>query len=441
VKIGILDGESGTCLSLAYRLTQEGHSVRLWIKPLPGESLAQKVGTGLVARAASPRAVADVRPDVIIAHQVPAEADALRASGFKVWGSSKTATRLEKDRTFAAKVATDAGLTVPTMRRFTNAVDAERFIAEQSREAWVFKAEGGADVPSSTTHVCRSKEELLAVLDYESRLNRAKSFVLQAKIDGVEISVEGWFDYRIGWLHPFNSTFEGKHLFGQDRGPLTGSMGSVVFPWTERIPSLVGQTLERLTSYLQGIQYLGPMDVNVIVDETDQLPKFLEFTPRIGFDAGEAFMSAFDGDFGRFCVEFGNGLAPSMHFMEPFAAVVKVMIPTANDVPVLAPWEGSHSYMPKDVWLDKAMLRSCGSWDESGFSAVFEVGDTGRTPSEAMERALCKVKEVQAPNVSYRNDIGQVAERLIQRLDAWGYDVPRPELDIASVIPTEVDRG
>ncbi len=443
-RIGFLCGEGGNLVSLVHRCKQEGHQVRFWIKPIPGEPLAQKVGQGLVDRVASPRAVADFRPDVVVAYQTPLEADALRKDGFKVWGSSKEATRLEKDRQYAAKVATDAGMTVPTMRRFTNPADAVRFLNDQSRESWVFKAEGGHQVVASTTHVCRSKDEILAVLDYESRLNRSDSFVLQAKVDGVELSIEGWFHYRNGWLSPFNSTIEGKHLFSDGIGPLTGAMGSVVFPYADRMPSVVAKTLDKLTPYLQGIEYLGPIDVNVIVDESDQEPKFLEFTPRLGWDAFEAFMVGFDGDIGRFCLEFGHGFGPKMPFMEPFAAAVKVMIPTAKDVPVIAPWEGTHSFMPKDVWLDKDMLRSCGSWDESGFAAVFEVGDTGQTPTEAMERALGKVREIHAPNVSYRTDIGDVAERSLRRLAGMGYETPLPDnfvMPIGSHSLVEVLRG
>ena len=433
VKLAFLDLE-GDFFPAVWRVVQEGHQVKYWIKDR--DEAVQKIGKGMVDKAVDIDTIVQWRPDVVVGYQTPSQLGACQRAGLAAWGATAQSVELESDRMFAAKLAKRLGVgVVPTTERFANLASARRFVEGHADQHWVVKADGGPKVDTSTTHVTSSIEDLLSVLDYEAGRGN-NTFVLQARIEGVEVSTEGWFDYRRGWLTPINSTLERKRMLAGDVGPMCGAAGSIVWTWPDAEPRIWKETLKQLTPWLEETRYVGPIDVNAIVDYKEHVPHFLEFTPRLGWSAFNALMAGMAGDVGSFFVALGRGESDGPRARHPFAASVAVAIPEAADVPLIAPYHAVRHIQPANCWLDRGVLRTTGANAESGFIKVFEATDAGSSIDECMTDIYYReIPRILSPDtIAYRKDIGEQARADLATLESWGYRVHPPE-DIAGKMP------
>ena len=128
--------------------------------------------------------------------------------------------------------------------------------------------------------------------EYKDRLGDKLDFVLQKVVEGVEISTEGWFDGE-RFVH-FNHTIEDKRLMNSNLGPAIGSQSNTV--WIKQDPhGLLVSELGRLVPLLKKAAYIGPIDANCVISETDRRPYFLEWTCRQGYDALYSLLSLLSG--------------------------------------------------------------------------------------------------------------------------------------------------
>lgn len=410
---------SGSLHSVVWTVQEEGHDILYLIDGKEGN----KIGEGLVPRASNLREVIEWHPSAIVLYNVPHLVSKL--SKIPSFGSSPTMSRLESDRMYAISVVRQTGAGVaPKTLSFHGVKEARDFINEDhSRSQWVFKATG-SDVGVSTTHVTDDKDHLLEVLSYEEGRG-SKDFVLQERIDGVEISIEGWFDYRHGWLLPINSTLERKKLMPGDVGPISGCMGSIVWAWGGERPLLFRQTLEKLTSYLKDREYVGPVDGNYIIDYKSRRPYFLEFTPRLGWNAFEAVMSGMTQSIGEFLERLAKGEVTKFPLNEEgYLGAVRLYCPASPDIPVAAPLREDRRLYPKDLWSLDDRLFTVGDEALNGLTVIMEAAARGDTIKQVMSELYDEVvPQVRAPDLLYRNDIGEKALEDISMLKAWGYVV------------------
>lgn len=428
-RIGLID-HSGDLHAIAVRLDQEGHAVRYWIKRDPRAPEKDNIGRGIVPRVDGADFAAQ-GADLVIAYALPKEADAFRATGIPVIGSSQFATDLETNRQEAAALAKKAGMTVPFSAEFSDAKNAWAFVDKQDVEEWAFKAEGNeAGVGSS--HVCQSKAHLQAVLQYEAENPKIKKFILQHVVHGVEISTEGWFNK--GWVLPFNSTLERKRFGAGDVGDNVGCMGSIVWPWAGDHPKLVRETLEGWESVLEDGKHVGPFDINAILGvcpmcgegHEKNSPHFIEPTPRLGWNAFHALMAGIpDGDLGDFLVEFGQGGADRMPVRPAMLAALRTYVSSDGELPLVAPWETDSRFYLGDVWHDGTRLLSCGVNTTHEYNIAFELANMGRSLEDAIQPIYTEmIPQVVADGLFYRADIGEQAGRDLAQLAGWGYEVP-----------------
>lgn len=438
MRLAFIDRD-GTQFSAVFRIQQEGHQVVYWIDcDQPGDQgdVYRRIGDGLVDKVHSIAQIKAFTPDVVVVYNDSQAHDAAATALLPVWGSSYASEELEADRIKAAQIAARYHVGVsPRTVRFSSPDEAMAQLDGDVCQRWVFKAEG-TDVPTSSTHVCDSMEHLHETMQYETGRG-ATSFVLQEHVQGVEVSTEGWFDWRIrgGWLLPFNSTLERKRMFAGDVGPMSGAMGSVVWAWPGARPRLVRETLEGMAPYLKAIKYVGPLDVNCIVgtcascgsEHADRgpYPHFLEWTPRLGWDAFEAAMAGFTSSIGEFFVRLGQGRT-NVFPISPrgFMVSVRTYIRSAPDVPVLMPYEDDPFFL-KDLYRDGSRLLTVGTDTDNGFTVIAEVGHTGETIRAAVDPIYEKfIPRIQAPDLTYRSDLGIQAQLDLDQLERWGYETP-----------------
>lgn len=421
----------GESLAIALRLQSEGNKVRFSV----ADPQARTVGDGLIEKA--PTFEGSVQWAEVVVFDgngltLPKEAEAAR-SVRPIIGSGKLAHQLEEDRRFAMTFAREAGLNVSEFEQFEGpsawrkAVD---FLAGRDKnEGWVFKPNGESPV---TTYVSRNIEELYRMLDYyrtayEHDKDHPKvSFLLMPKIEGAEVSTEAWFNGQT-FCCP-NVTFERTRFMDHDHGEKVGCMGNVVSAIVAK--KLYEALLAPLAGRLQG-KYWGPIDVNSMIEKESNEPVFLEFTPRLGYDAIFAFAELCP-DLGKLfhACATGNNVSTSLP-TDRVAGAVRCSVPPfphtpenkadteAEGVPVFG-WNSEKQ--TRHLSPCEVRLNHDGEPESSGPSGyLFVASSTGESPTDAMEAAYKEVEKLHVPQLRYRGDLAEAIQEVYDQVEATGW--------------------
>lgn len=425
----------GLCLPQALRVQSEGHKVKFSVE---GKDFRQ-AGDGLVEKVMNfPAAVewSDVVVYDVQEGALPAEADKVRRYKPTV-GTSELGGKLEHDREFGIDIARQAGIRVPEVesfsgqRAFLKALD---YIRTKPRETnWVWKC-NGKPADGAGTYVAKSegRPEMERMLKHYEQLYTSQGvkpdFILTNKIDGCEISTEAWFN-GVSFVLP-NHTIERTKFFPGDLGEKTGCCGNVVWSTSSESP-LVQKLILPLAPVLAG-KFVGPLDVNVIIEEKSNEPVFLEFSPRFGYDAIFALMELFDSSFGEFLYQVAVGSPLSAKLFDGFSGDVRIHIPP---YPAKSSKEGSEECVGVPIFglgkataynphhhLTEIMLDENADPVTSGpHGFVMSCSARGNTPKAAEEAAYKEVEKLQIPNMRYRNDLASVVQKIYDDVEATGW--------------------
>ncbi|SDB05738.1 phosphoribosylamine--glycine ligase [Belnapia rosea] len=386
-------------------LMREGHAVRVHAEDSPEE----RAFDGLIETVPDWRQELDwVGRDGIVLFERADRggiADALRRDGYRVIGGSVFGDRLENDRAFGQAVLQRLGLPVASNRAFDSPAEAL---------AWLAQAPGRQVLKFDDSRLPTFVGEHPAGLDVAFMLRRAGPgrVLLQERLDGVEIGVGAYFDGR-QFLRPVCIDFEHKRFFPGEMGEMTGEMGTLAsYEGGER---LFEATLGRVASLLAEAGHVGYVNLNLMVDERGPLP--LEFTCRFGNPGfavlaamqrdgwGDLFHRMAQGSFQGFETVPGWSVAVVLT-VPPFPAVDHQATP-ADDVPIFyrepPDSEALGHYHPVDVRRDpegQLMVRR-----RSGHAMI--VTGTGMTVQDAQAAAQARARNVIAPELRWRRDIGE----------------------------------
>jgi phosphoribosylamine--glycine ligase len=350
------------------------------------------------------------------------QADSLRKRGFKVIGASRLADRMEIDRPYGAQVMKNVGIRIPETHVFRSIGSGQQFL-ESHRDHWYYKPSG--NMSCDTTHNGES-DDLIRYLEY-CRKEPPEQFELQKRVEGTEISLEGWFDGR-KWVWPFNSTIEDKKFLTGDLGPRTGCMANVVWAYEESRPLLALKTLTRCAPYLEEAGYVGPIDLNMILDK-EGTPYGLEWSPRFGYDALQALSLLIQGDFGHQLAEFASGSLDAFNVRtDAYAFTLQTSVPPYPN------WEHAQDAkgLPLDSGLlkdDKVFLRDVMLKDGkplvSGADAsVATIGAVGTDLDSLRKELKEKASGFHIPNTQFRTDPVLRAEKVLTALSSLMYEGP-----------------
>lgn len=415
----------GESLGVALRLLKEGNQVKFAF------AKACNAGEGLVERVEFPQGVkwADVVVFDINSGRLPQEAEDLRQRSVAVIGSSEFAGRLENDRQLGMRIARDAGIPVKPLQRFDGQGafrDAQSWIGMQDRKTeWVWKS-NRSNPDDPPTFVGNSGPEIfIRMLDYYERLyrrqGRTPSFVLCPKIDGVEVSTEGWFNGR-QFVLP-NHTLELNRLYNGNLGPKTGCAGCVV--WDGATSKLWQRLIPPLASALAG-KYNGPVDVNAIIEKGTNEPVFLEFTPRFGYDALYGLCAILETDLGQLLADIAQSKLPDTRLSAQLGGTVRAHIPPypghdpeheADGVPIEGWSPEDKAIVPFGMKTDDDEFVSAGSIE--GLLCV--ATGTGTTARLALESAYRRIETLKVPQIGYRTDLAAELQKCHDSLMQTGW--------------------
>lgn len=400
----LLLSEDGSALGFALRLQAEGHSVKTWIR----DPRFKDVGKGLIDHADSYQFGQLVIPECIGFGPI---LDILRDSGVRTLVGSSFADRLEEDRQFAEEVMHECDIETPESGRATSYEEARSLIQRLARKSGegkvVIKPEGKLSgiVPS---YVASSVDDAISMLEsYEQQTGSSEpEFVIQEFVKGIAVSTEGWFNGE-DWVEGmFNHTLENKKTLNDDLGPSEGCAGNVVWACDSDDP-LVTQLLQKLTEVLRENRYIGPIDVNAVVNEEGIYA--LEFTPRFGYDAFPTLLYTLcDFDFGNFLDSCSNSGSCSEVLNEGFGAGMRLTLPSGEDH-----HEGHTKiqgfseddlqwFYPYHLQLNDDNLESI---KEGNLLGV--VNGYGDTIGEAFARAYLLTTKCQIRDVQFRSDLAE----------------------------------
>lgn len=403
----VIYSRHGDGIALAPRLLAEGNDVSLYLER--GKRSYANLGIPTLEQF-DPAALDS---DVVVVFDMVGRgrlADECRKRGLGVVGSSAFGDRLELDRAYGAMVMEAVGIKIPPTRVFTSFAEGIRF-ADSAKGGLFFKPHGnkgtaltfGDDDPALVAKMIRH---------FAGKWEGPVAFELQDKVEGIELSIEGWFNGH-DWMTPFNSTFEDKRLHAGDLGPNTGSMSSTVFAYQHQRPKMAKETLLRLTTILRKAHYVGPLDLNT------KGGFGLEFTARFGYDALWALIELMQGDVGKVLADLGRGqMRRQLPLSRDFAFAMRLMIPKEEgDVaPRGLPITGVKFGDPH-VWLLDVMGSPVGELVTAGVDGVIGVvTGAGSSIDEARKFVFQRVSAITVPNLFYRVDAGDRAKRQLKEV-------------------------
>jgi phosphoribosylamine--glycine ligase len=414
---------------LAWQVVREGHKVKMYVR----DRADADVFTGFVERVGSWKpwvAWADVIvfDDENFGH----EADRLRKKGKAVIGGSKYTDKLEANRDFGQQEMRKHGVNVLPSWQFTDYDEAIAFI-KRKKGRFVFKPSGHVDSDAKDLIFIGQYDDASDLLEHLDRnkhvlARKAKAFLLQKYVNGVEVAVGAFFNGK-RFIYPINVNFEHKRLFPGDLGPFTGEMGTLMY-WSPP-NALFKQTLAKMLPSLKKSGYVGYIDINCIVNGNGIYP--LEFTSRFGYPTIQIQSEGIKMKASEWLYLLAKGQNFELECKKGFQVGVVILVPLyfgwADRSPRLIRTYKNLAIAfgdPEDlkgVHLGDIRLDENGIWRIAGISGwLLVITGHGSTVSEARHLAYERIKNVKIPNMFYRTDIGAAWTASDgDKLQTWGY--------------------
>jgi phosphoribosylamine---glycine ligase len=339
-------------------------------------------------------------------------ADVLELRGFRVFGPSKAAARIEGSKAWAHDLMDRHGIPTARSRAFTSFHEAVEHLDSLGDVPVVVKADGLAAGKGVT--IAEDRETAVAALR-ASLVDRnfgdagAKA-VIEERLEGPEVSAFALTDGRD--LLPLALAQDSKRAYDGDRGPNTGGMGAYSpVPWvdadTERRiwQDVLTPTVRALDA--EGSRYRGLLYAGLMV--TADGPKVLEFNCRFGDPETEVVLPRLRSDFGEIVLATveGNLSSYKAHWTEE--ACVTVVLASGG-------YPGEHltgvpiEGLDRVDGLEGTMVFHAGTEKRRGkvVSAggrVLAVSALGATIGNARERAYEAVERISFEGMQYRTDI------------------------------------
>jgi phosphoribosylamine--glycine ligase len=337
--------------------------------------------------------------------------DLLEAEGFKVFGPSKDAAKIEGSKTFLKEICAEAGIPTAASESFTDAEAAKDHLRQRAMPA-VIKADGLA--AGKGVVIAASLEEAEATIDemFLGKFGAAgQRVVIEDYMEGEEASLFVISDGKT--IMPLPTAQDHKRVGDGDTGPNTGGMGAYS-PAPVMTPFLVETALNRIVRpalkalEARGTPFKGVLYAGLMV--TAEGPKLIEFNCRFGDPEAQVILPRIVCDFLPILWDAACGnLKDRVCDWRPETALCVVM--AAKGYP------GSYERGSQIGGIDAAekigaIVYHAGTQHTADGrliatgGRVLAVTALGETVTAAQERAYDAVSRIDWPGGFYRHDIG-----------------------------------
>jgi phosphoribosylamine--glycine ligase len=358
--------------------------------------------------------------------------DSLRKKGYKVFGGSQMADKLEQDREFGQKIFRELELKTVELKDFTDIEDAIHFIKANPKK-WVIKCNDHSRKFMTYIGEYACGKDAISVLKsyYNNRHINREKITLHERIDGIEMGVGRYFNGK-DWVGPIEINFEHTKMFPDDVGPVTSEMGTLAWYDDNENNKLFVDVLSKFKPYLQSINFKGDFEINCIVNEKGAYP--LEVTARMGTPIVHLHSELHISPWGEFLSAIANGEKYDLKYKKGFGIVNLLATPPF-------PYGKKHSKETLygiNIYFDRLSDKELESLHFEGVS--LRVGkDKGQhfistdegyivyttavadSVEKARQASLNLIKKIVVPKAFYRNDIGKDFEKQLPKLEKLGY--------------------
>jgi phosphoribosylamine--glycine ligase len=349
-----------------------------------------------------------VGPDAPIAAGI---VDDLDAAGFKAFGPTRAAGRLESSKNFTKALCRANNIPTAAYQHFTDAEAAKTYVRAQGAPI-VVKADGLA--AGKGVVVAMTLDEALAAVDmmFGGSFGAAGAeVVVEEFLRGEEASFFALCDGEHAL--PLATAQDHKRAFDGDTGPNTGGMGaySPAPVMTDAIcarvmDEMIMPTLRALTA--MGTPYKGVIFAGVMV--TEQGPKLVEYNARFGDPETQVLMLHMMSDIVPALLACADGQLKNFSLRWFDDAALTVIMATRGypgdygkgsviqGLDEAAKVEGVEIFHAGTVAKDGKILANGGR--------VLNICAMGKTVAEAQRRAYEAVDRINWPEGFCRRDIG-----------------------------------
>jgi phosphoribosylamine---glycine ligase len=347
--------------------------------------------------------------------------DALRDSGFAVFGPSAAAARIEGSKTYAKQLMAAADIPTARWGSFTSPQDALSF-ADELGPPYVVKADGLAG--GKGVVVSEDRDEAVAAVRsalVEEHFGEAgRKVVIEEFLDGEEVSVIAFSDGER--VLPCEPAQDFKRVSDGDRGPNTGGMGSY-----SPVPVCPPSEIERIAEAIlhpiiektagAGARFVGALYAGLALTRTG--PKVVEFNARFGDPETQALMPRLRSDLAETCLACATGdLAGAKLEWSPEACVTVVVAaegyPGAHETGMTIGGLDDVASM-SDVHVFHAATERHNNELVSAGGRVLAVSAVGASLTAARARAYHAVSRISFPGMHFRTDIAARAASIDRR--------------------------
>src|SRR4051812_5628208 len=416
----LLLGGGGREHALAWKIAASPLTTKLWCAP-GNAGIAQEaecIPVGLTDHAAVIALAKKLAADfVVVGPDNPLVAgivDDLEAAGFRTFGPTKAAARLEGSKGFTKDLCRKYGIPTAAYERFADAASAKAYVRAQDAPI-VVKADGLALGKGVVVAQTIAEAEAAIGMMFGGAFGASGSeVVVEEFLSGEEVSFFALCDGETAI--PLASAQDHKRAFDGDQGPNTGGMGaySPVPAFTDDlarqtkdafvVPTM--RAMKEMGCPFKGILYLGLM-------LTAQGPKLIEYNVRFGDPECQVLMLRLMSDLVPALIASRDGQLKNFDLRWYDDAALVVVMAT-NGYP--GSYRNGSVIRGLDAAgaLDDVEIFHAGTKAESGQitangGRVLGVAATGATVAEAQQRAYAAVDKVDWPDGFCRRDIGYLA--------------------------------
>jgi phosphoribosylamine---glycine ligase len=413
----LLLGSGGREHALAWKIAASPLVTKLWCAP--GNAGIAKDAECVPIDIADHPAVIDfcktnavdfvvVGPDAAIAAGV---VDDLNAAGFKAFGPTKAAGRLESSKKFTKALCRDNNIPTAAYEHFSDAEEAKAYIRAQGAPI-VVKADGLA--AGKGVVVAMNELEALAAVDMMFGGGFGASgaeVVVEEFLEGEEASFFALCDGEHAL--PLATAQDHKRAFDGDQGPNTGGMGaySPAPVMTESLcasvmDEMIKPTLRALAA--MGTPYKGVIFAGIMV--TKDGPKLVEYNARFGDPECQVLMLRMMSDIVPALIACADGQLKHLDLRWFDDAALTVIMATKgypgdygkgsviNGLDDAAAVEGVEIFHAGTASKDGRIVANGGR--------VLNICALGKSVTEAQARAYQAVDRINWPEGFCRRDIG-----------------------------------
>ena len=416
----LLLGSGGREHALAWKLAASPLTTKLWCAP-GNAGIAREaecIALDLTDHAAVITFCRANRVDfVVVGPEAPLVAgivDDLEAAGFKTFGPTKAAARLEGSKGFTKDLCKAHGIPTAAYERFTSAEAAKAYARKQPVPI-VVKADGLAAGKGVIIAQTISEAEAAIDMMFGGGLGEAGAeVVIEEFLTGEEASFFALCDGETAL--PLASAQDHKRAFDNDEGPNTGGMGAYS-PAPVMTAEMTARTMDEIVTPTvramkeMGVPFKGILFAGLMI--TAQGPKLIEYNVRFGDPECQVLMLRLMSDLVPALVAARDGALKHFDLRWYDEAALLVVMAT-NGYPGHYRKGSVISGLDAAAALDHVEIFHAGTKAEGGRitangGRVLGIAATGASVKEAQARAYAAVERIDWPDGFCRRDIGYLA--------------------------------